>query len=240
MRDREAIDAAAPGPASVAKPGEAKSGRGAADAEADDLSLPVEIALADKNPLVLAAMRRLFSRDERFSVVVTATDGERFLDAVDRVPFRVGVIGWLMPFCDGRCVLEALRGRAAAPRIVVYTGSPERDVPRSAMALGASGFCAKSRPPEELVETVLAVAQGRMMFPFIDVRLLNADPLGRLTARERELLAALPAGLSNDQLAHKFGVSVNTIKFHLKSLYGKLGARNRAQAVAQYLARQPG
>lgn len=198
----------------------------------------IALALADKNPMVLEGLRSLFASDPRLRLAVSATDGERFLDAVERVPFDVGVIGWVMPYCDGACVLEALRGRASSPRIVVYTGSADSDLPRQALALGARGFCSKSQPPQALLETVLAVAQGSMVFPFIDVRTLNADPFALLTAREREILAALPGGLSNAELARRFGVSANTIKFHLKSLYEKLGVRNRAQAAARAVTRR--
>ncbi|MSO71837.1 MAG: response regulator transcription factor [Alphaproteobacteria bacterium] len=198
----------------------------------------IALALADKNPMVLEGLRSLFATDPRLRLAVSATDGERFLDAVERVPFDVGVVGWVMPYCDGACVLDALRKRATAPRIIIYTGSADPDVPRQALALGARGFSSKSQPPQALLETVLAVAQGSMVFPFVDVRTLNEDPFARLTEREREILAALPSGLSNAELARRLGISVNTIKFHLKSLYDKLGAKNRAQAVARSMARR--
>lgn len=198
----------------------------------------IRLALADKNPMVLEGLRSLFANDSHFRLAVSATDGERFLDAVERVPFDVGVVGWVMPYCDGACVLDALRKRPTAPRIVIYTGSADPDVPRQALALGAGGFCSKSQPPQALLETVLVVAKGRMVFPFVDVRTINEDPFAKLTEREREILAALPSGLSNAELARRLGISVNTIKFHLKSLYDKLGTKNRAQAVARAMARR--
>jgi two-component system, NarL family, nitrate/nitrite response regulator NarL len=205
---------------------------------ARDTSPQILLALADKNPMVLEGLRALFAADPRFRVAISATDGERFLDAVERVPFDVGIIGWVMPYRDGAAVLEALRKRASAPRIVIYTGNADPDVPRQALALGARGFCSKSAPPQALLDAVLAVAHGSMVFPFVDVRTLHEDPFARLTDREREILAALPSGVSNRELARRLGISVNTIKFHLKSLYGKLDAKNRAQAVARAMARR--
>ena len=86
-------------------------------------------------------------------------------------------------------------------------------------------------------EHALAVARGRMAFPYVDVRLLELNPLAGLTDREREILEALAEGMTNQQLANAFGISLNTVKFHLKNLYGKLGVDNRAQAVAKYLGR---
>jgi two-component system nitrate/nitrite response regulator NarP len=154
--------------------------------------------------------------------------------------FDVGVIGWDMPYASGFEVLEALRARPDAPRIVVYTGSAAPNLAREAMALGAAGFCSKRQSPERLIETIIAVARGAMVFPFFDVRTDRTDPFGDLTPRERELLAALPSGRTNAQIAKDLGLSVNTVKFHLKSLYDKLSVRNRAQAVALHLQRPAG
>ncbi len=192
----------------------------------------VKIVLADKNPLVLSGLKDLFAEDGRFRLMALASDGERFLEAVDRIRFEVGVIGWIMPHCDGRVVLEKLRGRAQAPRIVVYTGSADPTVPRDVMALGGAGFCAKSDPPEDVLETVASVAGGRMVFPFVDVSTMNQDPFRHLTARERDMLDVLARGGTNAELARELSVSVNTVKFHLRNIYGKLSVRNRAQAVA--------
>jgi two-component system nitrate/nitrite response regulator NarP len=197
----------------------------------------IDIAIADKSPIVQSGLRAMFENDQRFHVVAVAADGERFMEAVDRLSFDIGIIGWEMPYLSGSAVLRTLRGREDAPRVVVYTGSQELDIPRQAMALGAAGFCHKSDPPERLVETVLTVAQGRMAFPYVDVRLLELNPLAGLTDREREILAALAQGMTNQQLADTLKISLNTVKFHLKNLYGKLGVDNRAQAVAKYLGR---
>lgn len=196
---------------------------------------PIDIVIAEKNPLLQSSLVKVFAGDERFCLVAVTDDGERFLDVVERMSFDVGIIGWEMPHMDGRAVLQALRGRADTPRLIVYTGSPNADVPRQAMTLGAAGFCSKRESPEQLMDTIQAVAAGRMVFPFIDVSSLASDPLAGLTPRERELLAALAGGLTNQQMAAQLDISLNTVKFHLKNLYDKLGVGNRAQAVAFFL-----
>jgi len=195
----------------------------------------IDIVIAEKNPLLQSSLTSLFQPDPRFRLVGMVDDGEQFVATVDRMPFDIGVIGWEMPQLDGRGVLQTLRGRAEAPRVIVYTGSPSADVPRQAMTLGAAGFCSKREPPAQLLETILAVASGRMVFPFIDVTSLASDPLAGLTPRERELLASLASGLTNQQIAGQLDISLNTVKFHLKNLYDKLGVGNRAQAVAFFL-----
>ncbi len=206
---------------------------------ADDTGqMTIDVVLSDKNPLVLSGLKQLLTDDERFTLVATVSDGKQFLEAVERMPFDVGVIGWVMPFCDGRGVLERMRDKPDAPRIVVYTGSADPYVSREVMTLGGAGFCSKSEPPEVLLDTIASVAGGRMVFPFVDVRGLDRHPLHHLTSRERELLAALSSGNTNAELAKQFDISVNTVKFHLRNLYDKLSVRNRAQAVALHAASQ--
>ncbi|MBF0306621.1 MAG: response regulator transcription factor [Alphaproteobacteria bacterium] len=204
-----------------------------------DKKTSIEIVIAEKNPLLQQSLVKLFQDDDRFCLLALAPDGERFLAAIERISFDIGIVGWEMPSLDGRGVLQALRGREG-PRIIVYTGSGNPDVPRQAMALGAAGFCSKNEPPAQLVETIMAVASGRMVFPFIDVARLASDPFAGLTPRERELLSALAGGLTNQQMAGQLDISLNTVKFHLKNLYDKLGVSNRAQAVAFYLKGREG
>ena len=71
-----------------------------------------------------------------------------------------------------------------------------------------------------------------MVFPFLDLRELQTDPLLQLTKRERALLESLAQGLTNQELATEFDISPNTVKFHLSNLFEKLGVRSRAQAIA--------
>lgn len=192
---------------------------------------PIAVGIADKSPLVLEALKALLSQSDRFSLAVAASDGERFLEAVRRMRFDVGIIGWVMPYHDGRAVLEGLRGQADGPRIVVYTGDPDPTLPRRAMALGAAAFVSKRESPDRLLDAVEAVARGKMVFPFLDVSAIHEDPLDVLSPRERELLSELGSGRTNAELARNLGVSVNTVKFHLRNLFDKLQVRSRAQAV---------
>jgi two-component system nitrate/nitrite response regulator NarP len=197
--------------------------------------LPISVVVADKSSLVRAGLQGLLNEDKRFELVGLADNGAEFLELIDRETFHVAVIGWVMPGMDGRSVLESLRERPGTPRVVIYTGHANSDLPRQVMRLGGAGFCWKSEPPSQLLDTVAAVASGQMIFPYVDVRGLDSPPLASLTPRERELLAALSEGRSNAQLAAHFEISIQTVKFHLKNVYEKLGIANRAQAVALYV-----
>jgi len=193
---------------------------------------PISVALADNNPLMLSALSDLFERDSRFTLVATLSTAEAFLEMMGRMPTKIGVVDWALPTLGGERLLESLRGRANAPRVLVHGPEGDMDLVRRAMAGGAAGFCARSNLPQQLIDVAYSVAQGQMVFPFIDVRALKHDPTADLTMRERALLSALARGLANKDLATELGISVNTVKFHLRNLYDKLGVNSRAQAIA--------
>jgi len=195
----------------------------------------IKVGVADKSPLVQAALKHLFSEDDRFDLVAVCPDGAEFIKTVDTVHFDVGIIGWVISPGDGRYILDHLLARDNSPRIVVFTGVENERVPSQAMAHGAAAFVSKSEQPQFLLDATAAVAKGRMVFPFLDVRKIHDNPLTTLTKRELEILSSLSAGRTNKEIAVEKALSPNTIKFHIKNLYEKLGVHNRSQAVALYL-----
>lgn len=200
----------------------------------------VSVMLADSNPLVLSAMSEVFERDTRFSLVATSATAEGFLGTVMRIPCQVGIIDWGLPVLGGARLLEVLREQESAPRIVVYADEGS-DAHRAAMSAGAAGFVARNGPVETLLDTCIAVAAGKMVFPYLDVRELQKDPIHSLSRREAAMLEALSKGLTNRELSRELGISTNTVKFHLSNLYDKLSVKNRAQAIAfYYSSRIPG
>lgn len=195
----------------------------------------IRVGIADKSPLIQAALKHLLADDPRFQLVEVCADGEQFLKMIDEFDLDVAVIGWVISPGDGKYILDHLRNRENAPRIVVYTGAQSEAVPSQVMAHGGAAFVSKSEQPEYLLDTVAAVADGRMVFPFLDVRAIHQSPLAALTHRELEVLALLAAGQTNKQIAAAQSVSLNTVKFHLKNVFEKLGVHSRSQAVALYL-----
>lgn len=198
---------------------------------------PIDIMLADNNPLVLSAMSEIFERDPRFSLVATSATAEGFLGVAMRVPVQVCVISWNLPVLGAAKLIEVLREQENAPRFVVY-GDEEGDVPRFAMQAGAAGFAPRSGAVEDLLETCADVAAGKMAFPFIDVRKMQQDPIQSLSRKERTILEALANGLSNRELSKELQISTNTVKFHLSNIYEKLAVKNRAQAIAFFYSSQ--
>ena len=195
----------------------------------------IRVGLADKSPLVQAALKHLFAEDTRFELVAVFTDGESFLQSFDSHQLDVAITGWVIAPGDGKYILDQLRARSDAPPIVIYTGAEGNSIPVQVMAHGGAAFVSKSDQLEFLLDTVAAAADGRMNFPFLDVRQINDNPLRSLTRRELEVLSALATGQMNKEIAASQGVTANTVKFHIKNLFEKLGVSNRAQAIALYL-----
>jgi two-component system nitrate/nitrite response regulator NarP len=193
------------------------------------------ILIGDKNPVVRSGLRDFIDRDTRFEVVDAVATGAAFIASAEQIVPDIGIIGWSLTDMSGADVLGAIKRRHLPTRIIVYTGEPGRDVLRQAVRLGAWAFISKSDEPSVLVESIASVARGRLSLPYIDLQTLTSDPLGELTARERELLTALANGWTNLQIASRIGISPNTVKYHLKNLYDKLGVSNRAMAVALYM-----
>jgi two-component system nitrate/nitrite response regulator NarP len=195
----------------------------------------VRVGLADKNPLIQAALKHLLSEDGRFELTFVASNCEDFLTNIEANSIEVGVIGWIIGPCDGRYILDHLNAQENAPRIIVYTGDANKIVPSQVMTHGGAAFVSKSEQPAVLLDTIAAVAAGRMVFPYIDVRSIYDNPLSTLTRREMEVLADLASGRTNKQIARDLGVSLNTIKFHVRNLFQKLGVNSRGQAISMYL-----
>lgn len=197
-----------------------------------------KVLIADKSPVVRAGLDDFIRRDARFEVIGAVATGLEFASLAERHKVDIGVVGWAMPDMTGGGLLAMLKRRHIATRLVIYTGESGNDVLREAIREGAWGFISKTEEPEVLIEALAAVAKGRLSLPYIDMRTLADDPLEALTARERELLGALANGWTNLQIAARIGISENTVKYHLKNLYDKLGVSNRAMAVALFVAQE--
>lgn len=199
---------------------------------------PCPVVIVDSNRLLLASLQQLIDAEAGFQVTHTFASGEAFFAEEEDFDQHLLVLCWELKDWRGSSFMQHLRTRHIQPRVLVYAGEQHGSAVQQAAKLGAWGYCAKSEPPELLISTLFSIAQGRMCFPYIDLNALHSDPLSQLTERELKLLAALSDGWSNQQIGNRFGISTNTVKYHLKNIYEKLQVRNRTMAVALYLSRQ--
>lgn len=197
----------------------------------------IRIVLADDHALVLEGLRALLSAEPDLTVVATATDGERLLDAVHRFNPDVVAMDLQMPFMDGLTCLRHLRAEELPVRVLVISAFGDAQSLRAVVEGGADGFALKTDPPEMTIAAIRQVASGRMVFPDAVRRWLvrsTANDPTALTDREESVLALIAEGRSNSQIGATLSLSENTIKFHLRNLFSKLGVTNRTEAAAKY------
>lgn len=125
-------------------------------------------------------------------------------------------------------------------RVVAMFPALRPDLVRDAIQAGAWGCVSGEDTPDTVLNVLRSVAAGRVSFPFVDLAALAEDPFERLTRREMEVLRALANGWSNLQISARLGISENTVKYHLKLIYDKIGVTSRAMAVAKYLSHSGG
>lgn len=199
----------------------------------NELSDLVEITLADGSALMLNALSELFEEDGRFSLLSTTATAESFLQTALSVPSLVAVIDWGLPALGAERLIQILREQESPMRVVVCTQGSSLEIAKRAMSSGAAGYYSHNQPTDILIDTVLKVAGGKMVFPYLDVRDLH-DPLQALTRTELALLTSLSQGRTNKELAADHKITINTVKFHLRNMYDKLSVNNRAQAIAYF------
>ncbi len=198
---------------------------------------PIRIVLADDHALVLEGLRTLVSTDPELRVIATATDGERLLEAIRRFHPDVAVMDLQMPYMGGADCLSKIRAEGLPVRVLVLTAFGDAHSLHLAIDGGADGFALKTDPPEATLAAIRQFAAGQLVFPQAARRWLlqnqQRDP-NQLTPREQEMLALVAEGKSNTAIARELHLTENTVKFHLRNIYAKLGVTNRTEAAARF------
>ncbi|WP_433368163.1 response regulator [Streptosporangium sp. CA-115845] len=203
----------------------------------------IRVLLVDDQPLLRSGFRALLDLEDDIEVVAEAGDGMQGLAlAREHLP-DIALIDIQMPVVDG---IEATRRIAADPalagvHVVILTNYGFDEYVFDALRAGAAGFLVKDIQPEDFLHAVRVAARGdALLAPSITRRLINryvTQPLNtgtglkELTNREREAVALVAQGLSNDQIAERMVISPQTAKTHINRAMAKLHARDRAQLV---------
>ncbi|MBY8842579.1 response regulator transcription factor [Streptomyces sp. SP2-10] len=206
--------------------------------------MPVTVLLVDDEPLVRAGLRAVLEAQPDIEVVGEAADGAAVIPLVRQLRPDVVAMDVRMPLMDGiEATRAVLRTVAEPPKILVVTTFEDDEYVYEALRAGADGFLLKRARPAEIVHAVRLVAEGEsLLFP-ASVRRLAARygdgdrparavlERARLTEREAEVLRLMARGLSNAEIAGRLIVGAETVKSHVSAVLGKLGARDRTQAV---------
>ena len=210
--------------------------------------MTLRLILVDDQEMYRLGFRMLLETQEGVEVVGEAEDGHAAVDLIDRVEADIVLMDVRMPRMNGIDATRAIvQGAASGPRVIVLTTFDLDEYAYEAIRAGASGFLLKDASLEEIMAAIHHVHAGdAVMAPSTTRRLIEYFTLpppviddggdrGRavahLTAREREVLALVARGLSNEAIARDLRVAEGTVRVHISRILGKLGLRDRAQAV---------
>jgi DNA-binding NarL/FixJ family response regulator len=208
---------------------------------------PVRVLIADAQPVVRAGFTAMLDGEPDISVSAEAAAGEEAVELAARLRPDVVLLDLELPGIGG---LEAARRIHQAPygpdvNLLILATQDDGEELFAALRAGARGFVLKSTDPAGIVQAVRTVSRGdahltpsatrRLISEFVaqpQPRLPSPEQLDELTAREREVMAMIAAGLRNDEIAEHFVISPATVKTHVSRALRKLHARDRAQLVA--------
>lgn len=200
------------------------------------------VLLADDHQMLRQAVRRALE-DSGLTVVGEAADGGEAVDLAQALAPDVILMDVSMPVLDGIEATRRISATSSTARILVLTMHDEDALRARAIRAGAAGFLTKDCELREVVDAVRVVAAGEMLvsadiaqamlaqFPEEPVADEVVETNGPLTRREKEVLQAVADGRSTTEIGRELFISVKTVKNHLASIYAKLDARDRTQAV---------
>jgi len=203
----------------------------------------IRIVVVDDHPIVRQGLVATLDDETDFQVVGAASSAEEAVTLVGQQRPDLVLLDLELPGMSGVEAIPRLREASPSTRILVFTAYDTDERVLSAVRAGAGGYLLKGAAVTEITSAIRAVAGGgTALAPSAAAKLADAvrapRGAGPLTAREREVLRLVAQGFPGKQIAGALGISERTVKFHTASLIRKLGADNRAQAVA--LAAQRG
>ena len=208
--------------------------------------MTITVAIADDQPLVRMGLRVLVEAEDDLELVGEAGNGHEIVDLVSRTHPEVVLMDVRMPLSDGLQALSKIKHdpRTADTKVVMLTTFELDEYVFEALSSGASGFLIKDSDPADFVRAIRVAAGGEsLLSPSVTRRVISSFTgsrpaphkphplLGELTDREREVLALVGEGLSNDEIAQRLVVSPATARTHVSRTMIKLQARDRAQLV---------
>jgi DNA-binding NarL/FixJ family response regulator len=186
----------------------------------------VEVLVVDDHDVVHWGFKLLLSKQPWVSSCAAASSAAEALELVTRSAPDVALVDLFLGAESGAELCEEIRARSPSTRVLLVSGAGNIS-PKAAQAAGASGFVSKDWAAADITMAVRMVANGMTVF---EPRSGDA-PSAELSAREREVLALIATGATNREIAERLFLSPHTVKEYTSSLYRKLGARNRADAV---------
>jgi len=198
----------------------------------------IKVMIVDDHPLVRVGIATVVSQQPDMAIAAEAEGGPRVLELFREHRPDVVLMDLRLRGDSGTRLTSAIRAEFPAARVLVISNCDGDEDIHQALAAGAMGYLFKSVVEDELVDAIREISAGRRYLPKgVAARLQEHEPGAHLTRREDEILELLGKGLGNRELGQVLGVSEDTVKTHLKSLFRKLEVSDRAEAVREGLRR---
>src|SRR5512139_3767222 len=199
---------------------------------------PIKVMVVDDHPVVRDGLKNMFLVFDDLELIGEAENGSAALAFCQQNTPDVILMDILMPVMDGILATRAICEQYPQVKIIVLTSYPEDDLVQKSLEAGAIGYLLKNATIDDLANAVRSAYAGRpTLAPEATMALIRArtgplKPGSDLSQREREVLALIVQGLSNEEIAERLVISPATARHHVSACIQKLGAANRAQAAS--------
>jgi DNA-binding NarL/FixJ family response regulator len=195
----------------------------------------IRVLVVDDHAVVRGGLEELLRGPEDIALVGSCADGERAIETALAQRPDVVLMDLQMPGLDGIKTTARMRELLPGLQVVVLTSFSDRERILNALEAGAVGYLLKDAEPEEVLAGIRAAARGESPIAPKAARALLEAHVGRpdepqLSAREREILALVAAGLPNKVIGQQLGIAEKTVKVHLTTVYRAIGVHDRVQA----------
>jgi DNA-binding NarL/FixJ family response regulator len=201
--------------------------------------MAMRILIVDDHPVTRNGLRTALSMSDDIDVVGEASSGEEAVEVVADVKPDVVFMDVRMPGMGGIEATRIIREVVPQAKVILFTVDESRSSIAEAIQAGVSGYLLKDVSADELINAARLAIEGKAVIhpsltrAFIEeVRLVDRRPEAPLSRREAEILQEVAYGATTKEVAHDLGISPHTVKTHLERIFEKLGANDRAQAVA--------
>lgn len=197
------------------------------------MSKPTKILIADDHALVRMGLAAILETDSGLHVVGDAEDGREAVSKAAALKPDVILMDVVMPEMDGAAATAEIIAARPQTKVIILTSFVEADGIARALEAGAHGALLKTIDHRELVDAIRRVVAGEtVVSPEIRKMLKASPPVRPLTERQKSILDSMTRGLTDADIALQLNLSTNSVREHVTAIYAKIGAANRAEAVA--------
>ncbi len=197
------------------------------------MSKPTKILIADDHALVRMGLAAILETDPGLHVVGDAEDGREAVSKAAALRPDVVLMDVVMPEMDGAAATAEIIAARPQTKVIILTSFVEADGIARALEAGAHGALLKTIDHRELVDAIRRVVAGEtVVSPEIRKMLKASPPVRPLTERQKSILDSMTRGLTDADIALQLNLSTNSVREHVTAIYAKIGAANRAEAVA--------